>query len=94
MTDNVPNRFSIRPDQDIAFPDWMTGGGGYPLQLLRMAVTRQLLDVVHQAAELPLRIDFSLPSRRKAVELFVVPDVAEHRCPGGKAPPVAFKQAH
>ena len=50
---------------------------------------RELLDVVHQAVELPLRIDFRFASERKAVEPLVVSDVAEHWLHGGKALPVA-----
>ena len=37
---------------------------------------RQLLDVVYQAVQLPLRIDLSLPSERKAIQLLVVADIA------------------
>ena len=58
------------------------------LPLLRIPVMRQLLDVMNQAVKLPLRIDFLLPSECEAVELFVVPDVAEHRFHRGKASPV------
>ena len=39
---------------------------------------RQLLDVVHQAVELPLRIDFLLSAQGEAIEPLVVPKVAEH----------------
>ena len=63
--------------------------GYLPRPLLRIPVMRQLLDVVHQAVELPLRIHFLLASEGEAVELFVVPDVAEHRFHRGKAPPVS-----
>ena len=49
---------------------------------------RQLLDVMHQTVELPLRIRLPLLSEREAIQLFVVPDVAEHRFHRGKAPPV------
>lgn len=45
----------------------------------------QLLNVVHQTVELPLRIHFLLPSEGEAVELLVVADVAEHRFHRGKA---------
>ena len=40
---------------------------------------RQLLDVVDQAEELPLRIDFGFSSQGEAIEPLVVSDVAEHR---------------
>ena len=50
---------------------------------------RQLLDVMYQAVELPLRIDLLLPSEGEAVELLVVPDVAEHGFHRGKASPVS-----
>ena len=56
--------------------------------LLRIAVMRQLLDVVYQAVKFPLRIDLLLSSEREAVELLVVPDVAEHRFHRSKAPSV------
>ena len=59
-----------------------------PCSLLRIPVMRQLLDVVYQAVELPLRIDLVLPSQGESVKLFVVPDIAEHRFHRGKAPPV------
>lgn len=49
---------------------------------------RQLLDVMHQAVEFPLRIDLALTPEREAIQLFVVPDVAEHGFHCGKAPPV------
>lgn len=49
---------------------------------------RQLLDVVYQPVELPLRIDLLLPSESEAVDLFVVPDVAKHGFNRGKAPSV------
>ena len=37
-----------------------------PFPLLRNPVMRQLLDVVHQAEELPLGIDLLLPAQREA----------------------------
>ena len=52
----------------------------------RIPVVRQLLDVVHQAVELPLRIDLGSSSQGEAVELLVRPQVAEHRLHGGEAP--------
>ena len=48
----------------------------------------QLLDVVHQAVELPLRADLRLAPQREPVHVLVVPDVGEHRFHGGEAPAV------
>jgi hypothetical protein len=42
-------------------------------------MVRQLLDVVDQTEQLPLRIDFDLSSQREAIEPLVVSDVSEHR---------------
>lgn len=53
--------------------------------LLPVAVMREFLDVVDEAVEFPLRVDFLLPAQSKAIELFVVPEVAEDRFDGGKA---------
>ena len=50
---------------------------------------RQLLDVMHQAVELPLRIDLALSSEREPVELLIVPDITEHQFHRGKASPVS-----
>ncbi len=50
---------------------------------------RQLLDVVHQAVELPLRIHLLLPSEGEAVQLFVVAQIAKHRFHRGKASAIA-----
>ena len=49
---------------------------------------RQLLDVVHQAIQLPLCIDFDSSSQRESVELLVVPQIAEYRLHRGKAPAI------
>ncbi len=38
----------------------------------------QLLHVVYQAVQSPLRVDFRLAAQRKAVQALVVPDVAKH----------------
>ena len=46
---------------------------------------RQLLDVVHQTVELPLRIHLPLLSEREAIQLFVVANVAKYRFHRGKA---------
>ena len=54
---------------------------------------RQLLDVVHQAEELPLRIDFLLPAQREAVQPLVVAEVAEHRLHRGEAPAIQLPSA-
>ena len=45
----------------------------------------QLLDVVHQAVQAPLRIDFGLAAQREAVQSLDVPDVAKHRLHGADA---------
>ena len=50
--------------------------------LLREPVMRQLLDVVHQTVELPLRIHLRSAAQGKAVEPLVVSEVAEHRFDG------------
>jgi hypothetical protein len=42
----------------------------------------QLLSVVHQAVQRPLRVHLGLSPYSKAVELFVVPDVGKHRLHG------------
>ena len=46
---------------------------------------RQFFDVVHQAVELPLPIHLFPASEGKAVEPFVVTQVAEHRFHRGEA---------
>ena len=56
--------------------------------LLRVPVMRQFLDVVHQAVELPLRIHLRFSSEREAVELFVVPQIAEDGFHGGETPAI------
>jgi len=56
--------------------------------LLRIPVMRQLLDVVYQAVELPLRINLALSPECEPVQLLVVPDVTEHQFHRGKASPV------
>ena len=47
---------------------------------------RQLLDVVNQAVQIPLRVHLWLGSQREAVEPLVVPQVGEHRLDDGDAP--------
>ena len=54
-----------------------------------LTVMRQFFDVVHQAIQLPLRIGLGLSPEREAVELFVVPQVAEYRPRRGEAPAMA-----
>ena len=49
---------------------------------------RQLLDVVNQAIQIPLRVHLWLGSQREAVEPLVVPKVGEHRLDDGDASPV------
>ena len=56
-----------------------------PFLLLRKPVMRQLLDVVHQAEELPLRIDLRLRAQRETIQPLVVAELAEHRFHRGKA---------
>ena len=46
---------------------------------------RQLLDVVYQTVKLPLRVHLRPSSEREAVELFVVPQIAEYRLHCGEA---------
>src|SRR5450631_1880942 len=59
------------------------GMGLYPS--MRVAVVRQLLDVVHQAVQMPLRVDFCLAAQGEAIQPFVMPQVAEHRLDGRHA---------
>jgi hypothetical protein len=73
------------PSRRIASADSLPQG---PSRLLRIPVMRQLLDVVHQAEELPLRIHLPLSSQREAIQPLVVADVAEHRLHRGEASPV------
>ena len=49
---------------------------------------RQLFDVVHQAVELPLRINLLLSAQREAIQSLVVAEVAEHRLHRGETPPI------
>ena len=51
-------------------------------------VVRQLLDVMDETEELPLRIDLLLTTQREAIESLVVSDVSKHRFNGRKALPV------
>ena len=54
-------------------------------RLLGIPMVGQLLDVVHQAVQAPLRIDFGLAAQREAVQSLDVPDVAKHRLHGADA---------
>ena len=56
-----------------------------PAYLIRVSEVSQLLDVVHQAIQLPLPIHLRAPAQREAGESLVVPQVAEHGLDGGKA---------
>jgi len=47
---------------------------------------RQLLDVVHQAVELPLRVDFGSASQGEAIQFLVRSEIAEHWLHGSEAP--------
>lgn len=45
----------------------------------------ELLDVVDQAVELPLTVDFRLAAQRESGEPLVVAEIAEHGLHGAKA---------
>ena len=47
--------------------------------LFRIAVMRQLFNIVHQAVQLPLPIHLRFPTQRKAVQSLVATQVAKHR---------------
>lgn len=47
--------------------------------LLRVTSFCQLLNVVHQATQIQLRVDLIAPTVVKAGQAFVVPDVGKHR---------------
>ena len=47
-------------------------------RLLGIPMVGQLLDVVHQAVQAPLRIDFRLAAQPKAVQTLLVSQVAKH----------------
>ena len=59
-----------------------------PLYLLRIAVMRELFNVMHQAEQLPLHIDFDASTQREAVQALVVPQLAEDRFHDRKTPAV------
>ena len=69
---------------DFVFPGATTAGRGKPwgdlaLQLLPIPMVGQLLDVVHQAVELPLPIYLLASAQREPVQPLVVADVREDR---------------
>ena len=49
---------------------------------------RQLLDVVNQAVQVPLRIHLRLRSQRETIQALVVPKVGEHRFDDRDAPAI------
>ena len=57
--------------------------------LLRVTVMCELLDVVDEAEELPLRLDLLPATERESIEPLVVADVAEDRLHRGEALAVA-----
>ena len=54
---------------------------------------RQLLDIVNQAVEVPLRVHLALSSQGEAVQSFIVPQVAEHRFDDRDAPRIELASA-
>jgi hypothetical protein len=48
-------------------------------------MVRQLLNVVHQAVQIPLCADFGLAAQRESTQALVVPDIAKHRLHGANA---------
>ena len=52
---------------------------GLSCLLLRVPTFCQLLNVVHHAIQIPLRVDLLAPTVVKAGQAFVVPDVGKHR---------------
>jgi hypothetical protein len=46
---------------------------------------RDLLDVAHQALELPLCVHVGLAAQREAIQLLAVPDVRKHQLDRGDA---------
>src|SRR3990167_7588296 len=53
-----------------------------------VSVMRQLFNVVHQAEQMPLRIDLGLATQGESVQALVITQVAKHRLDGGHALPV------
>ena len=58
-----------------------------PLSIVLLPQARfgQLLDVVHHAVQVPLRVDFGVASVVKASQTLVVPDIGKHRLHGADA---------
>lgn len=54
---------------------------------------RQLLDIVNQAVQVPLRVHLRLRSQREAIQALVVPKVGEHGFHDRDAPSVEFSSA-
>ena len=52
---------------------------------------RQLLDVVNQAVQMPLRVHLGLRAQREAVQALVVAQIGEHGLDDGDAPPVELR---
>ena len=52
---------------------------GLSCLLQRIPTLCQLLNVVHHAVQIPLRVDLLPPTVVKAVQSFVVSDVGKHR---------------
>jgi hypothetical protein len=61
--------------------------------LFTISMMRQLLDIVNQTVEIPLRVHFALGSQGEAVQPFVVPQVAEDRFDDPDAPPIELASA-
>jgi len=47
--------------------------------VIHVPVVLELLDVVHQAIELPLALDFRFATQAKSIEPLVAADVGKHR---------------
>src|SRR5712691_8791778 len=54
---------------------------------------RQLLDIVNQAVQVPLRVHLRLRSQREAIQALVVPKVGEHGFDDRDAPAVESSSA-
>lgn len=56
--------------------------------LFKLSVALDLLHIVHQAVQLPLRIHFASAAKRKSIQSLGAADVAEHRLDEAQAPTV------
>ena len=65
-----------------------TSTGRSLAQLRRISVVGEFLDIVDQAEELPLALDFRPAAQREAIEPFIVAQIAEHRLDDAKPLPV------